>query len=96
VLRNFFYSTNPIAKGDHFGVKEDVWRKEMVISESKDYLDLKAAVTLFIVTLLWGLNYAAIKYSNRGISPVFACTLRSAIATICGVIYCIKKKEALC
>jgi drug/metabolite transporter (DMT)-like permease len=67
----------------------------MVMSESKDYLDLKAAVTLFIVTLLWGLNYAAIKYSNQGISPVFACTLRSVIATLCGVVYCITKKETL-
>src|SRR4030043_2207897 len=63
--------------------------------ESKDYLDLKAAVILFILTLLWGLNYPAIKFSNQGISPVFACTLRSVIATICGVLYCIKKKETL-
>jgi drug/metabolite transporter (DMT)-like permease len=67
----------------------------MVTSESKDYLDLKAAVILLILTLLWGLNYAAVKYSNQGISPVFACTLRSVIATICGVLYCINKKETL-
>jgi drug/metabolite transporter (DMT)-like permease len=67
----------------------------MVLPKSKDYLDLKAAAILFIVTLLWGLNYAAIKCSNQGISPVFACTLRSVIATICGVFYCIKKKETL-
>ncbi len=67
----------------------------MVLPESKDYLDLKAAVILFIVTLLWGLNYAAVKYSNQGISPVFACTLRSVIASICGVIYCTWKKEKL-
>ena len=67
----------------------------MVLPESKDYLDLKAAVILFILTLLWGLNYPAIKYSNQGISPVFACALRSMIATLCGVIYCIQKKETL-
>ena len=67
----------------------------MVLPESKDYLDLKAVAILFIVTLLWGLNYAAIKCSNQGISPVFTCTLRSVIATICGVFYCIKKKETL-
>ena len=67
----------------------------MVIPESKDYLDLKAAVILLILTLLWGLNYPAIKYSNQGISPVFASTLRSVIATLCGMIYCIRKKEEL-
>ncbi|MGQ9647748.1 MAG: DMT family transporter [Thermodesulfobacteriota bacterium] len=67
----------------------------MVIPESKDYLDLKAVVILLILTLLWGLNYAAIKYSNQGIAPVFASMLRSVIASICGVIYCIRAKERL-
>jgi len=63
--------------------------------ESKDYLDIKAIIILLILTLLWGFNYPAIKYSNQGISPVFASTLRSIIASIFGVIYCIKKKERL-
>jgi len=67
----------------------------MSSQESKDYLDLKAAAILFSLTLLWGLNYTAVKYSNQGISPVFACTLRSVIASVCGVIYCTWKKEAL-
>ncbi|MBM4324751.1 MAG: EamA/RhaT family transporter, partial [Deltaproteobacteria bacterium] len=44
--------------------------------ESKDYLDLKAILVILILTLLWGLNYSAIKISNEGISPVFASTLR--------------------
>ena len=30
--------------------------------EEKYYLDLKAVVTLIIVTLLWGFNYSVIKY----------------------------------
>jgi drug/metabolite transporter (DMT)-like permease len=61
--------------------------------ESKDYLDLKAILLLLILTLLWGFNYTAIKYSNQGISPVFASTLRSMIALICGLIYCIRIGE---
>jgi len=63
--------------------------------ESKDYLDAKAIVILIIVTLLWGFNYPAIKYSNQGVSPVFASTLRSIIASICGLIYCLRKEEKL-
>jgi len=63
--------------------------------ESKDYLDFKAILTIIILTLLWGLNYPAIKYSNQGVSPVFASTLRSIIASIFGIIYCIRKGERL-
>jgi len=61
--------------------------------KSKDYLDHKAIIFIIILTLLWGFNYTAIKYSNRGVSPVFASTLRSIIASICGLIYCLKKRE---
>jgi drug/metabolite transporter (DMT)-like permease len=67
----------------------------MSTPESKDYLDPKAIIVILILTLLWGFNYTAVKYSNQGISPVFASTLRSMIASICGVIYCIRKKEKL-
>ncbi len=63
--------------------------------EDKDYLDLKAVVTLIIVTLLWGFNYSVIKYSNQGVSPIFASTLRSIIASICGLFYCLGKGEKL-
>jgi drug/metabolite transporter (DMT)-like permease len=63
--------------------------------ESKDYLDLRAVFILIIVTLLWGFNYPAIKYSNQGVSPVFASTLRSIIASVCGLIYCLRKGEKL-
>lgn len=63
--------------------------------ESKDYLDLKAILAILILTVLWGLNYTAIKYSNRGISPVFASALRSLIASLCGAIYCLRKGERL-
>ncbi len=61
--------------------------------DTKDYLDLKAVVILIIVTLLWGFNHPAIKISNQGVSPIFASTLRSMIASICGLIYRLRKGE---
>jgi drug/metabolite transporter (DMT)-like permease len=67
----------------------------MSFPESKDYLDLKAILAIFILTLLWGFNYSVIKYSNEGISPVFASALRSLIASTCGAIYCLRKGEKL-
>ena len=62
---------------------------------SKDYLNSKATAVIVILTILWGFNYTAIKYSNEGISPVFASTLRSFIACLCGIIYCLHKKQRL-
>lgn len=62
---------------------------------SKDYLDFKAVAVIIMLTLLWGFNYPAIKISNQGISPVFASALRSIIACICGVIYCLRKERKL-
>jgi drug/metabolite transporter (DMT)-like permease len=67
----------------------------MTAEESKDYLDVKAFVILFVITLVWGFNHPSIKYTNQGIAPVFASTLRSIIASMCGVIYCLWKKERL-
>ena len=62
---------------------------------SKDYLDFSAISTIIILTLLWGFNYTAIKVSNQGISPVFASALRSVIASLCGVVYCLRKQQKL-
>jgi len=62
----------------------------MTAGKSKDYLDLKAVATITLLTLLWGLNYPIIKYSTHGFSPVFTATLRSVVASICGVVYCVK------
>ena len=62
---------------------------------SKEYLDLKAICTVLMLTLLWGFNYTAIKYSNQGVSPVFASALRSLVASLCGVIYCLRKGQKL-
>jgi len=62
---------------------------------SKDYLDFRAISAVLILTLLWGFNYTAIKVSNQGISPVFASALRSVIASLCGVVYCLRKGQKL-
>jgi len=67
----------------------------MSVSESKEFLDFKAILAIIILTLLWGFNYPVIKYSNQGVSPIFTSALRSVIASICGVIYCLGKKERL-
>jgi drug/metabolite transporter (DMT)-like permease len=62
---------------------------------SKDHLDLKAMIIIIVLTVLWGFNYTTVKFSNEGISPVFASFLRSIIASICGVIYCLRKEQRL-
>ena len=67
----------------------------MAAPESKDYLDSKAVITILLITLAWGVNHTTIKFSNQGISPVFASMLRSIIASFCGVIYCLWKREKL-
>lgn len=63
--------------------------------QSKEYLDLKAISLLIFLTMLWGFNYAVVKYSNQGLSPIFTSTLRSIIASFCGILYCLKKGDIL-
>lgn len=70
-------------------------KRKLPTIKSKEYLDFEAVFVLLILTFLWGLNYTAIKYSSEGISPIFASALRSIIASICGVIYCLRKREKL-
>ncbi len=62
---------------------------------SKEYLDFRAIAAIMILTLLWGLNYTAVKVSNQGVSPVFACALRSVIASLCGIGYCLRQGQRL-
>ncbi len=61
----------------------------------KDHLDVKGFFILLVLTMLWGLNYPAIKISNLGFSPVFNCFLRSVIASAFGIGYCLYIKEPL-
>ncbi len=62
---------------------------------TKDHIDTKGFFAVLILTILWGFNYTAIKFSNTGLSPVFTSFLRSVIASFCGVIYCVIIKQTL-
>jgi drug/metabolite transporter (DMT)-like permease len=62
---------------------------------TKDHIDSKGFITLVVLTLLWGLNYPAMKFSGTGLSPIFTTFLRSCIASGCGIIYCIIIKQPL-
>jgi drug/metabolite transporter (DMT)-like permease len=57
-----------------------------------DKLDVKAAILLAFLCLIWGLNAVAIKVSNQGVAPLFGAGLRSVIGTICLVIWMIHKR----
>lgn len=63
--------------------------------ESRSELTPYAIVVISVLALLWGLNYPVIKVSNQGVSPVFASALRSAVASICGIIYCLATGQRL-
>lgn len=62
---------------------------------AKDRVDSVGFAIMFVLTLLWGFNYATIKYSTIGLSPIFTSFLRSVIASALGVIYCLAIKEPL-
>jgi drug/metabolite transporter (DMT)-like permease len=62
---------------------------------TKDHIDMKGFLVVLVLTILWGLNYSAIKLSNTGLSPVFTTFLRSVIASSCGILYCIMIKQKL-
>jgi drug/metabolite transporter (DMT)-like permease len=64
-------------------------------STTKDHLDLKGFLILVLLTLLWGCNYPAVKISNLGFSPIFNALLRSSIASVLGILYCLSIKEPL-
>jgi drug/metabolite transporter (DMT)-like permease len=59
----------------------------------KDRIDLPGFAAILVLTLLWGVNYFAIKVSNTGLSPVFTAFLRSVIASACGVVYCLVVRQ---
>jgi drug/metabolite transporter (DMT)-like permease len=62
---------------------------------TKDRIDLQGFFIILFMTLLWGLNYPAVKVTNTGLSPVFTTFLRSVIATCCGIIYCLVVRQPL-
>jgi len=50
---------------------------------------------MLILTFIWGLNYSAIKISNIAFSPIFNSFLRSSVASVLGVFYCLSIKQPL-
>ena len=60
-----------------------------------DHVDLKGFLILIVLTMLWGCHYPAVKISNIGFSPIFNAFLRSAIASVLGILYCIAIKKPL-
>ncbi len=60
-----------------------------------DKLDARAAVLLTILSAIWGLNAVAIKISNQGLDPLFTAGLRSVIATVCLMIWMMRKRLKL-
>lgn len=62
---------------------------------TKDHLDLKGFLILLCLTMLWGLNYTAVKVSNVGFAPIFNAFLRSSIASLLGIAYCLSIKQPL-
>ena len=69
----------------------------MILPDStvSDRLDAKAAILLTLLSLIWGLNAVAIKFSNAGIAPLFGAGLRSVIATVCLVAWMTRKRLEL-
>jgi drug/metabolite transporter (DMT)-like permease len=61
----------------------------------KEHLDLRGFLVLVVLTMLWGLNYPAIKLANLGFSPVFNAFLRSFIASGLGIAYCLSIRQPL-
>ncbi|MDR2018177.1 MAG: DMT family transporter [Syntrophobacterales bacterium] len=60
---------------------------------TKEHLDIKGFLILVVLTMLWGVNYPAVKIANEGFSPIFNSFLRSSIASILGIVYCLRIKE---
>ncbi len=67
----------------------------METGDTKQHLDPKATITIILITLIWGVNFSVIKYTNAGLSPVFAAAMRSVIASICGVVYVWRTRQTL-
>lgn len=56
---------------------------------------MKGFAAILIITVLWGSNYSAIKITNAGFSPIFTSFLRSVIASVLGIGYCLAIRQNL-
>jgi drug/metabolite transporter (DMT)-like permease len=62
---------------------------------TKDRVDFTGFVLILTLTILWGVNYFAIKVTNWGLAPVFTAFLRSVIASVFGIGYCLIARQPL-
>ena len=62
---------------------------------TKDRVDFTGFVLILTLTILWGVNYVAIKVTNTRLSPVFTAFLRSVIASAFGIGYCLIARQPL-
>lgn len=63
--------------------------------QTKSHLDFKAVMILVILCSLWGGNMAAIKFSNKGLEPIFTAGLRSLVAAGLMLLWTAYRKEAV-
>ena len=63
--------------------------------KKEDHIGITAFLILVCLTMSWGLNYPVIKVTNLGLSPVFNSMLRSVIASVLGIGYCLFLKQPL-
>jgi drug/metabolite transporter (DMT)-like permease len=61
----------------------------------KNHVDLTGFLVMVLLTLLWGVNYPAVKIANIGFAPVFNAFLRSLIASAFGIAYCLVIKQPM-
>jgi drug/metabolite transporter (DMT)-like permease len=60
---------------------------------TKAYIDLKAVLILVVLCLLWGVNMATIKFSNKGLEPIFTAAFRSLGASVLMLLWMAYRKE---
>jgi len=60
---------------------------------TKERVDLTGFALILTLTVLWGVNYVAIKMTNTRLSPVFTAFLRSVIASAFGIGYCLIARQ---
>ena len=61
----------------------------------KDHMDMAGLAVMVLLTLLWGVNFSAVKIANTGFAPVFNSFLRSSIASALGIFYCLAIRQPL-
>lgn len=64
-------------------------------SPARTYLDFKAIAILMFLCLLWGGNMAAIKFTIRGVEPIFAAGIRSLVASGLMLLWMVYRKESV-